>query len=104
MRLSPTIQRSERLLNCAIWVGEHIGPADPWNSLAHLLRSRANSREDLATMLKNGPLMARGLTARFITLRGYPESSMRSPWSRCASSDLTQTAALRCRIAATDLA
>jgi choline dehydrogenase-like flavoprotein len=59
-------------LNCAIWVGEQIGAGDPWNSLAHLLRSRTNSREDLATILKNSPLMARGLTARFITHRGIP--------------------------------
>jgi choline dehydrogenase-like flavoprotein len=72
MRLSPTIQRSEQLLNCAIWVGEHIGQGDPWNSLEHLLRGQDNSREDLATVLKNSPLMARGLTARFITHRGIP--------------------------------
>ena len=62
-----------------IRAGQHIltaedplPPGDPLNSLAHLLRSRANSGEDLAAMLKNSPLMARGLTARFTKLRGIP--------------------------------
>lgn len=72
MRLSPTIQRSEQLLNCAIWIGEHRGPDDPWDSLMRFLHGEANVRKDLYTMLMNTGLLVRGLKTHFILHRGRP--------------------------------
>jgi choline dehydrogenase-like flavoprotein len=73
MRLSPTVQRSEQLLNCAIWIGEFdTAPDDPWDALRRFLRAEANVRRDLLPMLMNAGLFFRGLKNYFISHRGIP--------------------------------
>lgn len=67
MRLSPAIQRSEQLVNCAIWLVEHVAPDDPWDPLMRFLRREANVRLDLRAMLMNSGLVARGLKNYFIS-------------------------------------
>jgi choline dehydrogenase-like flavoprotein len=72
MRLSPAIQRSEHLMNCAIWLGEYAAPDDPWDPLMRFLRREANARLDLRAMLMNSGLVARGLKDYFISHRVLP--------------------------------
>ena len=72
LRLSPAIQRSERLLNCAIWVHEQSAPDDPWNSLSRLLRRETDVYQDLRTVLLNAGLIFQGLKERYISHRGLP--------------------------------
>jgi choline dehydrogenase-like flavoprotein len=74
MRLSPDMQRSEQLLNCAAWIGEHVGPNDPWDSAIRILRRQADVPQDLGKMLKNSGLLIRGLKEHFILHRGLPRS------------------------------
>jgi choline dehydrogenase-like flavoprotein len=72
MRLSPTIQRSEQLMNCAIWIGRHVARDDPWDSLTRFLRREADVRQDLRAMLVNNGLLVRGLKEHFISHRDVP--------------------------------
>ncbi len=72
LRLSPAIQRSEQLLTCATWIGEHLAPDDPWDSLMRLLLRKANVRQDLLTMLMNTGLLLRGPKEHFISRRSLP--------------------------------
>ena len=72
MRLSPTIQRSEQLLNCATWVDERLAPDDPWDSLIHFLRREPNARPDVRAMLANSGLLIYGLKEHFISHRALP--------------------------------
>jgi choline dehydrogenase-like flavoprotein len=72
MRLSPAIQRSEQLVNCAIWLGEYVAPDDPWDPLMRVLRREANVHLDLRAMLKNSGLIARGLKNYFISHKVLP--------------------------------
>lgn len=72
MRLSPAVQRSERLLNCAAWIDEGIAPDDPWDSLIRLLRRDPNARLDFRVMLANSPMLAYGLKEHFISHRALP--------------------------------
>jgi hypothetical protein len=72
MRLSPAVQRSERLLNCVIWIRADHAPDDPWDSLRRFLIGEANVRQDLRTILMNTGLLFRGLKERFILHRGLP--------------------------------
>ncbi len=72
VRLSPAIQRSEQLLNCAIWVGTHSTADDPWNALTRFLRGKANVRQDPLVILMNTNLLFRGLKERLIFHRALP--------------------------------
>ena len=74
VRLSPAIQRSEQLPNCAIWIaGFNAGPDDPpWDSLKRLLRREANVRQDLRAVMMNADLIFRGLKDYVIMRRGLP--------------------------------
>ena len=71
-RLSPAIQRSEQLPNCAIWVSKHNAPDDPWDALKRFLSRKANVRQDLLAILMNTDLLFRGLKERLILYRGVP--------------------------------
>ncbi len=74
VRLSPAIQRSEQLPNCAIYLAMlNAGPDDPpWDSLKRFLRREANVRQDLRAIMMNSGLIFRGLKDYFILHRGLP--------------------------------
>ena len=74
VRLSPAVQRSEQLPNCAIWITRfNAGPDDPpWDSVKRFLRREANVREDLHAIMMNTGLIFRGLKDYFILHRGLP--------------------------------
>lgn len=72
MRLSPVIQRVERLLNCSAWVHEHLAADDPWESLILFLRREAGTRPDFRSMLRNSGLLIYGLKEHFISHRALP--------------------------------
>ena len=61
LRLSPDVQESEGLLNCAVWLSELVAPDDPWTAVKHIASGRPDWRRDLLAVLSNGVLMARGL-------------------------------------------
>ena len=69
VRLSPGIQRSEQLPNCAIWVSKHNAPDDPWDALKRFARGKANVPQDLSAILLNNGLIFRGLKDRLISSR-----------------------------------
>jgi choline dehydrogenase-like flavoprotein len=72
MRLSPAIQRSEHLLNCAAWIDERLAPDDPWDSLIRFLRREPGARPDLRAMLANSGLVIYGLKEHFVSHRALP--------------------------------
>jgi choline dehydrogenase-like flavoprotein len=72
MRLSPTIQRSEQLLNCATWIEKGLAPDDPWDSLISFLRRDPNVRPDFRAILANSGLILYGLKEHFISHRVLP--------------------------------
>ena len=72
MRLSPKIQQSEQLLNCATWIDESLAPDDPWESLIHFLRRETNVRPDFRAMLANSGLLIYGIKEHFISHRALP--------------------------------
>lgn len=72
LRLSPTIQRDERLLNCSAWVHEYIAADDPWEMLIHFLRREPDARPDIRSMLANSGLVIYGLKEHFISHRALP--------------------------------
>jgi choline dehydrogenase-like flavoprotein len=71
-RLSPTTQRSERLLNCSAWVQKYIAADDPWDMLIRFLRREPHARPNLRSMLANSGLVIYGLKEHFISHRALP--------------------------------
>ncbi len=61
LRLSPDVQESEGLLNCAVWLSELVAPDDPWTAIKRMASGRARWARDPLAVLSNGVLMARGL-------------------------------------------
>jgi choline dehydrogenase-like flavoprotein len=72
VRLSPSIQRSEQLLNCAVWVSKHNASDDPWEALKRFRGGDANVRQDLLAILMNTDLLFRGLKERLVSYRALP--------------------------------
>ena len=74
VRLSPTVQRSENLPNCAVYIAGRRDGADdpPWDSLKRFVRREAKVRQDLRPIMMNTGLMFRGLKDYFILHRGLP--------------------------------
>jgi choline dehydrogenase-like flavoprotein len=74
VRLSPTVQRSEQLPNCAMWVFGFRSRQDdpPWDSLKRFVTREANVRQDLREIIMNSDLLFRGLKDYFILHRGLP--------------------------------
>ena len=72
MRLSPTIQRSEQLLNCAIWVRDHRKPVSPREWLARFALGKFSIRQDLRTMSAQVALLAYDLRQHLISRQGLP--------------------------------
>jgi choline dehydrogenase-like flavoprotein len=71
-RLSPTIQRAERLLNCSSWVHKYFAADDPWDMLIRFLHREPNARPDFRSMLANSGLVIHGLKEHFISHRALP--------------------------------
>ncbi len=61
VKLSPSVQRAEGLLNCSAWVSEVVTEDDPWHALKRVLRGKAHLRRDVAIIGSNAGLLAKGL-------------------------------------------
>ena len=72
VRFSPSIQRSEQLLNCAVWVSKRNAPDDPWEALKRFRSGKANVRQDLPAILMNTDMLFRGLKEHLISYRAVP--------------------------------
>lgn len=72
LRMSPAIQRAERLLNCSAWVHQYIAADDPWEMLIQFLRRKSGARPDFRSMLANSGLVIYGLKEHFISHRALP--------------------------------
>lgn len=72
LRLSPAIQREEKLLNCAVWLGETVTADDPWHALKRILRGKPQLPADLISISRNAGLFARGLKEYFFDRNGLP--------------------------------
>jgi choline dehydrogenase-like flavoprotein len=72
LALSPTVQRREGLLNCAVCFDEVVTPDDPWNALKRLLRGKAAFARDVGAIASNLDLFAMGLYRWFIKRRSPP--------------------------------
>jgi choline dehydrogenase-like flavoprotein/nucleoside-diphosphate-sugar epimerase len=68
MRLSPSVQYKEQLLNCSAWINEWGAADDPWYALKRLLRGNANLPKDAMAIVSNANLLVRD--ARNYYLRG----------------------------------
>ncbi len=71
LRLSPDVQESEGLLNCAVWLSELVAPNDPWTAVKRIASGRAEWRRDARAVVASPILMARGLD-RMWRLGGGP--------------------------------
>ena len=71
-RLSPEVQRTEHLLNCAAWLGEVVASDDPWDSLRRVVGRGPRKSDDIAAIARNADLLARGLKEYFIDRNGFP--------------------------------
>jgi len=72
LRLSPEIQREERLLNCAGWLGEVLAPDDPWDALRRLAARKPRLPADVVSVARNVPLMVKGAVDYFGARNGLP--------------------------------
>ncbi len=72
LRLSPAVQREERLLNCAAWLGETLAPDDPWDAMRRLAARKPKLPDDLVDVARNIPLMVRGAVDYFVARNGLP--------------------------------
>lgn len=72
VRLSPELQRQERLLNCAAWLGEEVAPDDPWGALRRIAGRAAQWPDDALAVAGNAGLIARGALDYFVERNGLP--------------------------------
>jgi choline dehydrogenase-like flavoprotein/nucleoside-diphosphate-sugar epimerase len=72
LRLSPEIQRAEKLLNCAAWLGEVVAPDDPWDALRRVFRGKPQLPGDALAVASNAGLFVRGLKDYFVERNGIP--------------------------------
>jgi choline dehydrogenase-like flavoprotein/nucleoside-diphosphate-sugar epimerase len=72
LRLSPEIQRSEKLLNCAAWLGEVVAQDDPLNAIKRILRGKPEFPGDFVSIVANAGLFVRGVNDYFLEHNGVP--------------------------------
>jgi choline dehydrogenase-like flavoprotein/nucleoside-diphosphate-sugar epimerase len=72
LRLSPEIQRTEGLLNAAVWLGEDVAADDPWNALRRLRGGEPGSMADMGVVATHAGLVVRGLGDYFVARNGVP--------------------------------
>ena len=95
MRLSPAIQRAERLLNCSAWIEEHIAPDDPWESLfIRFLRREPGSGRMSARCWRTAACSPRAQGALHLRTGRCRGSSPESRWKPCANRSRTPIAGL----------
>ena len=61
LRLSPDVQRSERLLNASAWVNETWAEDDPWRASRNLVRGMGSRRKALRSLVANAGYLVRGM-------------------------------------------
>ncbi|MFD3748486.1 GMC oxidoreductase [Nocardia sp. NPDC058633] len=71
MTLSPTLQRRESLVNCALWLQEVTADNDPWDSVKRLLRGRMRW-QDVRIALSDTGLLLEGARRRLVEGVGLP--------------------------------
>ena len=76
-RLSPALQRAERLVNCSAFVREIIAPDDPWSAFTRLLNDRSTVRRDSLLIALHPRLFTRGLYNYFLARKGTPHKLKR---------------------------
>lgn len=69
-RLSPAIQRRERLLNSAAWPEESVLDDDPWRALNRILRSQSRSVKDIRAIVSNADKILKGTVDLVVHKRG----------------------------------
>ncbi|WP_324193662.1 GMC family oxidoreductase [Nocardia otitidiscaviarum] len=69
--LSPAIQESEGLLNCALWIQEVPADDDPWESVKRLLRGQLTLRDTRIVSAHPGLLLS-GVRRRLVHGTGLP--------------------------------
>jgi len=72
LRLSPQIQRAEKLLNCAAWLGEVVAPDDPWDALRRVFSGKPQWPSDAVAIASNAGHLVRGLKDYFVERNGIP--------------------------------
>lgn len=76
-RLSPDVQRSERLVNAAAWLGEEIAEDDPWDALRWMIRGGRSRVGSLRAISRNLDLVALGIRDFFVRHTGVPRKYSR---------------------------
>ncbi|MFC9897409.1 GMC oxidoreductase [Nocardia sp. NPDC127579] len=71
LALHPDVQRTEQLLNCALWLQEVPADDDPWESVKQLIRGRG-TRHDARVAVANSRLLLAGARRRLIQHAGLP--------------------------------
>ena len=69
-RLSPTVQRSEGLLNCAAWLDEDVSEDDPWRAINRIFRGELRSGKDVRAIVANADMLLRGAVDLIVRKRG----------------------------------
>jgi choline dehydrogenase-like flavoprotein len=73
--LAPTaaLQQRERLLNCAVYLMPQLSPHDPWDALKRLLQRKSDhALQDMFSLFRGGPLLARGLAMKALASGAMP--------------------------------
>ena len=71
LRLSPDVQRRERLLNCAAWLGEVWADDDPWSALRRIAAGQPRW-PDVRAVVSNAGFVMRGARDYFVERNGVP--------------------------------
>lgn len=69
-RLSPTVQRRERLLNCAAWLDEDVSEDDPWRAINRIFRGESRSMKEIRAIVANSDMLLKGAVDLFVRKRG----------------------------------
>ncbi|NRP22466.1 Paromamine 6'-oxidase [Ensifer adhaerens] len=76
LRLSPTVQRQEELVNCAAYPVQIHSPGDPWAALKRLMRGdRTRMARDLTVVARSPGFLAKGAFRRMVQKRGMMHRS-----------------------------
>lgn len=76
LRLSPTVQRQEGLVNCAAYPVQIHSPGDPWAALKRLMRGdRTRMTRDLTVVARSPGFLAKGAFRRMVQKRGMMHRS-----------------------------
>jgi len=71
-RLSPKIQRREKLVNCAGWLGEVLAPDDPWAAMRRIAGRTSKLPRDILSIVANSNFVLRGVKDYWGERNGVP--------------------------------